>query len=75
MPARSPRTTKLYDRTGDEIMLDEVEWIITIETGFLSSLLPLRKNDGVNLMWARREKKSLQTFSDRANRANWPSGG
>jgi hypothetical protein len=61
MPARSPRTTKLYDRTGDEIMLDEVERI-TIETGFLSSLLPLRKNDGVNLMWARREKKSLQTF-------------
>jgi hypothetical protein len=74
MPARSPRTTKLYDRTGDEIMLDEVEWI-TIETGFLSSLIPLRKNDGVNLMWARREKKSLQTFSDRANRANWRSGG
>jgi site-specific recombinase XerD len=23
----SPRTTKLYDRTGDEITLDEVEWI------------------------------------------------
>jgi hypothetical protein len=22
-----PRTTKLYDRTGDEITLDEVEWI------------------------------------------------
>jgi hypothetical protein len=25
----SPRTTKLYDRTGDEITLDEVEWIAT----------------------------------------------
>jgi integrase len=24
----SPRTTKLYDRTGDEIMLDEVERIL-----------------------------------------------
>jgi hypothetical protein len=24
----SPRTTKLYDRTGDEITLDEVERII-----------------------------------------------
>jgi integrase/recombinase XerD len=23
----SPRSTKLYDRTGDEITLDEVEWI------------------------------------------------
>jgi integrase len=23
----SPRTTKLYDRTGDEITPDEVEWI------------------------------------------------
>lgn len=23
----SPRTTKLYDRTADEITLDEVEWI------------------------------------------------
>jgi hypothetical protein len=23
----SPRTTKLYGRTGDEITLDEVEWI------------------------------------------------
>jgi integrase len=23
----SPPTTKLYDRTGDEITLDEVEWI------------------------------------------------
>jgi hypothetical protein len=22
-----PRTTKLYDRTGDEIMLEEVQWI------------------------------------------------
>ena len=24
----SPRTTKLYDRTGDEITLDEVERIV-----------------------------------------------
>jgi len=24
----SPRTTKLYDRTGDEIALDEVERIV-----------------------------------------------
>jgi integrase/recombinase XerD len=24
---QSPRTTKLYDRTKDEISLDEVEWI------------------------------------------------
>jgi len=23
----SPRTTKFYDRTDDEITLDEVEWI------------------------------------------------
>jgi hypothetical protein len=29
MPARSPRTTKLYDRTGDETTLDEVERITT----------------------------------------------
>jgi integrase/recombinase XerD len=27
MAAQSPRTTKLYDRTGDEITLDEVERI------------------------------------------------
>ena len=27
MTARCPRTTKLYDRTGDEITLDEVERI------------------------------------------------
>jgi integrase/recombinase XerD len=27
MAARRPRTTKLYDRTGDEITLDEVERI------------------------------------------------
>jgi hypothetical protein len=27
MAARSPRTTKLYDRTGGEIILDEVERI------------------------------------------------
>jgi hypothetical protein len=26
-PHESPRTTKLYDRTGDEITLDEVERI------------------------------------------------
>ena len=28
MPRPWPRTTKLYDRTGDEIMLDEVERIM-----------------------------------------------
>jgi hypothetical protein len=28
MPARSPRTTKLYDRTGDETTFDEAERII-----------------------------------------------
>jgi hypothetical protein len=28
MAAReSPRTTKLYDRIGDEITLDEIEWV------------------------------------------------
>ena len=27
MPARSPHTSKLYDRTGAETMLDEVERI------------------------------------------------
>jgi len=27
MPARSPRTTKLYDRTSNETTLDEVERI------------------------------------------------
>jgi hypothetical protein len=28
MPARSPRTTKLYDRTRDETTFDEAERII-----------------------------------------------
>jgi hypothetical protein len=34
----SPRTTKLYDRTGDETTLDEVERIIADGVGKITDL-------------------------------------
>jgi hypothetical protein len=70
MAARSPRTTKPHDRTGDEITLDEVERITHWRPDFLSSLLPLRKMTA----WVRREKKPADV-SDRGKSSDWPSGG
>jgi hypothetical protein len=46
----SPRTTKLYDRTGDEITLDEVEYSATIRmAGQRQQACPVaaREEDGV----------------------------
>jgi hypothetical protein len=47
--AMAPRTTKLHDRTGDEITLDEVE---RITIGDQISIQPASssQNDGVHLM-------------------------
>lgn len=33
---QSPRTTKLYERTKDEISLDEVEWVNSKSNAFNS---------------------------------------
>ena len=55
----SPRTTKLYDRTGDEITLDEVERI-TIQSESFCQDEPRRRRHLQQTSIPRRAKAALE---------------
>jgi hypothetical protein len=68
--AMAPRTTKLHDRTGDEITLDEVE---RITIGDQISIQPASSSQNDDVGKAGEKKRA--DVSDRGKSSPWPSGG